>query len=279
MIRKAPLWLLFLFVFAGCYPMSRNSLEEEKDPHFMEGQRRLNAMDEEGAIKSFERALQTNPNNSAAHLSLGSLYEKKNDWAAAIYHYQRHLQLRENSPMGEVVTNRMVACKRELASTVAFTALTGGAQRQMERLASTNSLLQQRLNQMETELNRRPQYVTNYVTNFVSMPQFSPKDRSVTRPTVVQNDPEPDEEPASTPRPSADHRKTTPSPRITKPVAQKQTPKPSRSTSATHSVRPGETLAVIAKKYGVSKEELVAANPSAARGAKAGEKLLIPSKD
>src|SRR5436190_6017948 len=140
MNRKAPLWLLFLLalVFVGCYPMSRSTLDEEKDPHFLEGSRRRNAMDDEGAIKSFEKALQTNPNNSAAHFELGILYEKKADWAAAIYHYQRHLQLRENSPNGEIVTNRMVACKRELASSVSYTVVNRDVQRQFERLTQTN---------------------------------------------------------------------------------------------------------------------------------------------
>jgi len=247
----------------------------------MEGQRRLNALDEDGAIKSFEKALQTNPNNSAAHFQLGVLYEKKGDWASAIYHYQHHLQLRENSPMGDVVTNRMVACKRELASTVSYTIVTREVQRQLERLTQTNAFYQQRVAQLEAELNRRPQYMTNYVTNFVSIPQFSPKDRSVTRPTVVQNEPEenPENRPSASRLPTPDSRTRTVARNSARQSSTpKETPK-AHSSGATHSVRPGETLAVIAKKYGISKEDLVAANPGAAHGARAGEKLIIPARD
>ncbi len=44
----------------------------------------------------------------------------------------------------------------------------------------------------------------------------------------------------------------------------------------THVVEPGETLYGLAKRYGVTIDELIAANPSTADGLKAGQRLVIP---
>ena len=109
MTECAPKWRLILFLVAGfflasCSQMRRASVDEEKEPQFLDGQKRERRMDYDGAIESFEKALQANPRNAAAHFELGVLYDqKKNDYGAAIYHYERHLQLRTNSPMAELV--------------------------------------------------------------------------------------------------------------------------------------------------------------------------------
>src|SRR4051812_15339058 len=110
----APSWRRFLFLLlafslTGCSQFKRSSLEEEKDPYYLEGKKRVNAMDWDGAIESFERALQSNPRNAAAHLELGILYDRrKNDYGAAIFHYERHLAFRTNSPMAEVVRQNII---------------------------------------------------------------------------------------------------------------------------------------------------------------------------
>jgi LysM repeat protein len=51
------------------------------------------------------------------------------------------------------------------------------------------------------------------------------------------------------------------------------------SSGQTHTVQPGETPAIIAKKYGVSVKALLAANGNVdARHLKVGQKLSIPAK-
>ena len=51
-------------------------------------------MDFDGAVAAFENALLSNPKSAAAHLELGLLYEEnKSNYAAAIYHYEKHLEL------------------------------------------------------------------------------------------------------------------------------------------------------------------------------------------
>jgi LysM repeat protein len=43
-------------------------------------------------------------------------------------------------------------------------------------------------------------------------------------------------------------------------------------------VRPGDTLEVVARRYGVSVSALKAANPGARRGARSGQQLVIPER-
>jgi LysM repeat protein len=289
MIGCAPLWrlLLFLFLsvfFAGCSQLRRSSLDEEKEPHFIEGKKRGARFDWDGAIDSFGRALQVNPHNASAHLELGVLYDtKKNDYASAIYHYQRHLTLRTNSPMADVVKQNMTACTRELAKTVQYAVVSREVQRDLERYEQTNSLLRRRIEFLEAELARRPQYVTNYITNFVGLPQFDQRSSArLTQPTQpLTPRVEPEEAPPArqetrssnqrtvAQRPSNANRESSPPSR-----EQREAARP--STRKVHTVRPGETLAVLARRYGVSLEAMKAANPSAARGVRAGQKITVP---
>jgi LysM repeat protein len=294
MMSRAPAWVLFLcflLTLCGCYQISRNSLEEEKDPHFIEGQKRMNALDYDGAIKSFERALQTNPDNSAAHLELGALYENKKDLVSAIYHYQRFLQLNEHSSMAGVASTRMLGCKLKLASTVNYASVSSDIQDQILSLQRTNDFYEKKIDRLESELSVRPQYITNFVTNFVTVPQFSPRDRSaahMTQPTqIVRTETEKAEEPeqpARTPvrhetetraRASTHHASTR---RAAPKKKEEEPPKRANRPERTHLVRPGETLAIIAAKYGMSTKTLSAANPGTSHGVRAGQKLVIPNK-
>src|SRR5580658_3180273 len=78
---------------SGCIP-GDSHVDEEKDPDYQRGINLVNGQDFKGAVEEFERALETNPRSAAAHFQLGWLYETKlNDYAAAIYHYERNRQL------------------------------------------------------------------------------------------------------------------------------------------------------------------------------------------
>ena len=288
----APKWRLFLFLFlsfhlAGCTQMRRGSLDEEKEPHFIDGRSRAGRYDWDGAILSFERAVQVNPDNASAHLELGVLYDtRKRDFISALYHYNRHLLLRTNSPLAAVVQDKMKGCTRELSKTVQFAVLTREVQRDLERYEQTNSLNKKRIEQLEAELTRRPQYLTNYVTNFVGVPQLDGRGSSrMTQPTrPLEIDEVPAESPVSTQR--VEQRR----PVNSVPVAQKNTPGARRETQprvaqpvpinnaakVSHTVRPGETLASLAARYGVSVQTLRSANPGAANGVHAGQRLSIP---
>ena len=124
MLRKRGIACFFILLLLaicgnGCIP-GDSHVDEEKDPHFQRGRNLASSQDFKGAVEEFEKALETNPRSAAAHFELGWLYDTKiNDYAAAIYHYERYLQLQPNSPRAQSidVRERIRGCKRELANT------------------------------------------------------------------------------------------------------------------------------------------------------------------
>jgi len=119
-------------------------LDEEKEPHFLAGKSRVNTLDYQGAIECFEKALEANPRSALAHFEAGLLYEKhKMDHAAAIYHFERFLELRPGSGYAEVVRQHILACKQELAKTVSLGPVTQSLQREFEQLTQQNKVLQE----------------------------------------------------------------------------------------------------------------------------------------
>ena len=304
MTNCAPVWRPFLFLFlaiflAGCSQFKRDEFADEKDPHFLEGERRESGLDWDGAIQAYDLALHSNPNNAAAHLELGILYgEKKNDFATAVYHYQKHLTLYTNSPRREAVLQQIAFCKGELAKTHAVGLPNRDVQRELEKLMAANDAYRKRIAQLEAELSRGPRYITNFVTNFYKVPDFSQeKSRSLTQPATLVEAPqaqavERDDEPKEVekPRPSTRQERTTTAssdrPRTSRTQSTRNTANSARSTPSaapetrarTHVVRPGDTLARIAQRYGVSVAKLRAANPAAAKGTRAGQTLVIPPK-
>ena len=58
---------------SGCTPPDQSREDERKEPHFVLGQNRVNAMDYQGAIEAFEKSLEANPHSATAHYELGWL--------------------------------------------------------------------------------------------------------------------------------------------------------------------------------------------------------------
>jgi tetratricopeptide (TPR) repeat protein len=144
MARFAGLLALALCL-SGCIP-GDSHVDEEKDPHFQRGINLVNSQDFTGAVEEFEKALETNPRSAAAHFQLGWLYDNKvNDSAAAIYHYQRHLQWMPNSDRAQSVRQRIRLCKQELANTEFPLPGSQHLQREADRLTAENAALRQQL--------------------------------------------------------------------------------------------------------------------------------------
>lgn len=307
--------LSLVFSLVGCSQFKRSNVADEKDPYYLEGERRQSGLDYDGAIQSFERALQSNPNNAAAHFRLGGLYsDKKKDFAAAIYHYQKHLRIYTNSPRAGQIIDQINYCKRELARGHSITFASAEVQRQMERLTMTNEIYAKRIQELEAELRRGPQYITSIVTKYVTMPDLEQKGgRGLTRPTTIVDPPPPQQEQqaevetpeptppqprnnpqqetrvASAPRQETQRESTRPR-NATEPTrnsAQRNTasngsrstpPGNSSRVRTVHTVKPGQTLQVVANSYGVTVAQLRAANPGLGRGVMAGQKINIPNK-
>ena len=99
---RTALLLLVGVLLSGCLPPGPK--DEEKEQFFLAGKSRVKTMDFKGAIESFEKAVEVNPKSAPAHFELGVLYEQKeSDPAAAIYHYERYLELRPDAEKKKLI--------------------------------------------------------------------------------------------------------------------------------------------------------------------------------
>ena len=243
---------------SGCVPGGSGQLEEEKEPHFIEGKRALNSMDYTGAIDEFEKAVEANPRNASAHFELGWLYEEKEpDPAAAIYHYQQFIKLRPTADTAEAVRQRIMNCKQDLAKAVLPLPSSPGVQHDLEQLVQENKQLHAELDQWRAYYKAQ----TNRQAQAPAPPQIPPVTQApATTQTVetVQTHPA-----VSNPPPNA-WNVSHPSPR-------------SSPTRSIYVVQPGDTLAAISRKFNVKLDSLAAANPGLnAKKLHVGQTVNVP---
>jgi LysM repeat protein len=254
------LCLLACVVVGGCIPSGSGPLDEEKEPHFLAGKSRISTLDYEGAIKCFEKALQVNPQSASAHFELAWLYDQKEmKPAAAIYHYDHYLELRPHAGNADLAKQRIMVCKQALAETVSLGPVTEKMQRQFEQVSEENKRLTELNKHLQEELEKwsayaaRMQTLTNQVgAQAAALPRASQATTTARTPVVavlVQSS-------AVNAGGGASN---------------------SLATARTHTVKAGETPSLIAKKYGVKLEALLAANPNLdPRRLKVGQTLRIP---
>lgn len=220
-------WLL-----GGCSPSGSSSQDEMKEPHYVLGQSRVNAMDYQGAVEAFEQSLDVNPHSAQAHFQLAMLYEQKmSDPAAAIYHYEQYLKYDPNAGNADLIRQRIEACKQQLAANVMMLPSSSSAQEQLQQLTDANRKLQEQLNWWQAQ----------YTNLLNSTRMDSP---------AAQN-----------------HRPPAPAARSDAALADTARAEPARDLhppvagGRTHTVTRGETAMAIARKYGLKLSALQAVNP------------------
>ena len=240
----------------GCLPSDSNSMDEEKEPHYVLGKSCLNAMDYDGAAEAFEESLEVNPRSAAAHFQLACLFDtKKSDPAAAIYHYQEYLRLNPKADNIGVVKQRIESCKIQLASNVVSLPSGSVTQRQLEDLTEKNRQLQAEVDQWRAYYNA--QQAALKAGPAVAQNNFSSP--STGSPTT-------EEQPAA----AANHSYSTPT------TSARPQPVPAAK-PRTHTVQAGETLASIARKAGISLAAIRAANPDInPKKMRVGQAVKIP---
>jgi|SRR5208283_3966963 len=243
----------FAIAAGGCTPAGQNPVSEEKEPHFVLGKSRVNAMDFQGAIEAFEQSLEANPHSATAHFELGWLDdEKAADPAAAIYHYQEYLRLAPNADNADVIKQRIYRCKQQLAADVLPLPSAPAAQQQLEKLSEQNRQLQDEVGKW------RAYYASQLAAAKTNAAPASAGDTPV---------------PTSTATPDQPGSKVLPA-----------GPGPGRDTNSkpagggrTHKVTAGETAAGICRKSGVKLSALQAANPGVNLSRiRAGQVLNLP---
>lgn len=244
--------LLLCLALAGCRPGTQGVIDEQKEPYFLAARKRIQEHDPQGAIEYFEKALDVNPRSASAHLELGMLFEKQEpaDYAAALYHYKRALDIRPDLPSGDLIKARMEDCKRELAKSVVQLPTMEVMQRKIDALTLENQQLKLQL-QTQPPAAARPPSVAN--TQLQPTPSNPP-----TRPAV----------------PAVPQSRPDPVPTVRSSGTLPASPRPA---SRVHTVAGGETLGSIAKRYNVRLPALQAANPTVnERKLRPGQTLVIP---
>jgi LysM repeat protein len=244
-LGRSLLLVLALLMLSGCLPSAQSQSDEEKEAHFQTGKSRVNAMDYPGAIESFEKALEVNPQSAAAHFELGFLYDQKQpDPARAIYHYEEYLKLQPNAGNREIIKGCVVECKRELARTVSLGPVTQTMQHEFEQLTEENKRLREEVEKW--------------------------------RALYASHPPQTNSGPASTAGRSASSSAPAQLAQVTDSLPGGGTT--SVATGRTHSVKAGETASLIARMYGVRVDALLSANPRVdPRRLRVGQSLSIPS--
>lgn len=246
--------VLMTLSLAGCSPDGQP--DDEKEPHYLLGKSRVQAMDFQGAVEAFEESLDVNPHSAAAHFELAWLYdEKESDPAAAIYHYQQYLKFNPNASNADVVRQRINTCKRQLAADVLSLPDAPAAQQQLEKLEEQNRQLQDELAKW------RAWYASQTAdSNPVVAVPTAPLSAVVTPPA-----PPTDVVPVAPTRP------------VVAPVRPTNSNPSPTARGRTHMVVRGETAAAICRKYGVRLSALQSANPGVNLGRiRVGQVLNLP---
>jgi tetratricopeptide (TPR) repeat protein len=246
--KANPALLAALMLAAGgCAPPDSGQADDEKEPHYVLGKSRVNAMDYAGAVEAFGESLEANPRSAAAHFQLACLFDtKQSEPAAAIYHYEEFLRLNPKADNAEVIRQRIYSCKQQLAADVLPLPSAPAAQKQLEDLAEKNRSLQDEVEKWRA---------------YYAAQQAAQKNPAAPAPNAVS--PTPDDVSVAPVNPAP--AKPTPN----------AVPKPAKL--RTHVVAAGETMAAIARKAGVSLTALTAANPGVSpKKLKVGQTLNLP---
>ena len=246
--------LLLCLVLAGCRPGVAGKGDEQKDPYFLAAKNHLQSRNYQAAIEMFEKALDVNPRSASAHFELGILYEQQqNDYASALYHYQKAVALRPDLISADLAQQRIQECKRELAKSVLTPVSTQNLQRDVDTLRAENQLLKQQLQAWQN-------YYAGRGANPTSITQ-SPAPSTPAHVSVPIARPDPQPVRTMTPVVSVPPRTASPPP----------------VSNRLHTIGSGETMASIARRYNIKVTALQSANPTMdAKRLRPGQALVIP---
>lgn len=145
--------LVFAGLGVGCKPMATARMDEEREAYFLDAKERLLAEDFTEAVLGFEKALEVNPQNAAAHLELGLVhYQETHDYAAAIYHFNKMLELRPDHVMASRIREHLERCRMDFASSVNLGPLNQHTEARLKRLVEERDELREKVSQMEGQV-------------------------------------------------------------------------------------------------------------------------------
>jgi LysM repeat protein len=251
-------------LFGGCDLWTRSGVDERHEPNFIAASNYVLQGDVDEAVRAFYRALEANPNNATAHQELGLLFQdKKHEYVMSVYHLRRCQMIRaqrhENDPAGPR--------RAQLATAIEYSSSLGQrrAADEAEVLKRRNAELEAQIGQLTRQLNIANQAAQRAAQNpapvesgpIVLPPQTNPAPATTNgeRPpvpgAVVPENPPGHAVSAGRGAAGATGR-----------GSKSEANHPSaKAAPRTHSVKPGETPAIIARKYGLTTKQLMDANP------------------
>jgi len=267
--------VLLMVFLTGCVPAEDDHVDETRDPNYQRGCALIKSQDFDGAIGEFEKALEVNPHSSEAHFQLAWLCEEKQkNYAAAIYHYQKHLAFRPNSEYAVKAKEHIEVCILELAKAKFSPPSTMALQREIDRQTAENQLLKQQVESLRTQLAASLAAALNRpAPPPAAAPGPAQTASPPTAPAVAVN-------PAPAPQNSSGSPRATPAAGMdpAPPVAPLTAVRDASPLKGhTHTVKSGDTLASIAGYYHVKLAALMQANPDVnPKRLKVGQTLNLP---
>jgi LysM repeat protein len=284
--------LLSLLWLGGCLPVL-DPESEEKNPLIGDARAQKAGYNYAGAVRSLEKALEGNPRLALAHWELGLIYcQNVNKPAAAIYHFERLLELRPDWRQAETARQLVNTCKIELAKNVPLGPQTPALQQQMDRLtakvhelagqaarlATSNQTLQLQVQQLALENAQLRERLAAAAVAVPVQPGGLTNPGGGASQTPAQGGGAP-RGPAAPPKaPGVRSGVSGAGPEVLPAqVPQVRTPALAPAKGRTHTVRGGETLSRIAARYGLKVRDLVNANPDVRpERLKPGQVLRVP---
>src|SRR6266480_3762493 len=152
-VRRGAILFVLCIWWSGCSLSNESSLDEEKDPNYLAGRSRRAALNYTGAIEAYEKALETNPRSAAPHLELGLIYYQNvtTNWARAIYHFEKYLELRPEANNADLIRQNIDYCKLALAKEVPYTPNNDLIRKELERLTRDNVDLRKQVEQLKAQ--------------------------------------------------------------------------------------------------------------------------------
>lgn len=260
---------------AGCDRLTKGEEDERHEANFLNAINLQTQGRDDEALKAFNRALEANPQSASAHREIGQLcLDKKRDYALAVFHLRRHQQIKgarsskTTKDPGDYAVEQQIK-QAQILLAAEFTDQIGQQQNQskIDELKRRNAELETtviRLNQ-QIALRGAPVVVANPVP-----PPPSPQVQTQAAAGPVKD---------VAPAPVAAAPAAVVRPTATKTVSPAAKPASRAPAARTHVVKAGEIPAAIARRYGISVQELMAANKGIdPRRMRAGQTLNLPEK-
>lgn len=284
---------LVCLCLTGCFPFSETD-QDEKNPLIGDGLAKKAAYNYQGAVESFEKALEGNPRLARAHWELALLYSQNvPNPAAAIYHFEKLLKLRPDWPQADTARRFIDAAKIELAKSAPLGPQTPYMQQQLDKLtaqvhemANENNKLRQQNQALSLQIQQLTVENTQLKDKLRAMQ--TPTGTTTAVPATTQPQGTATGRPTSVAGSTSQIQSAAVPPSSTQAVGRSQSPQATADSGArsgtvqrptTYVVRRGDTLSGIAVAHGLKLRDLVQANPSIdPNRLRIGQTIKIPQR-